>query len=93
MKANLIVPAIAVSALWLSGCASVAETSTGASVESKCKIVLAQSARLNYDPARATDTDKIEARAKLAAYEMKLPPLLSQTGFHGMIDQALRDCP
>ena len=93
MKPTIIFPLLAVATIVVSGCASVAETSDTASVETKCKIVMAQPARLNYDPARATDADKIAARAKLASYEMKLPPLRNQTGLHGTIEQALRDCP
>ena len=86
--------AVAATLLVMSGCASVAETSTTAGVENKCKIVMAQPARIKYDPARATDSERIEARAKLAAIDLKRPPSRNTaSGYDGVIDQALRDCP
>lgn len=94
MKPNFILPAIAVATLLVSGCASVAETSTTANVEPKCKIVMAQTGRINYDPARTSDAEKAEARAKLASIELHLPASRNTaSGYYGAIDQALRDCP
>lgn len=87
------VAAVTTTLLVMSGCASVAESLTTANAESKCKIVMSQPGRINYDPAQASNADKIEARAKLAAIELRQPPLRSATGFHANIDQALRDCP
>ena len=87
-------PAVAAALVLISGCASVVETSTTASAENKCKVVMAQSSRVNFDPARATDSERIEARAKLAAIELKRPAFRNTaSGYDGVIDQALRDCP
>ena len=81
------------SLLILPGCASIVETSNTAGAENKCKVVMAQPARLNYDPAKTTSLDKVEARAKLAAVELKQPPSRhTSMGGNGVIDQALRDC-
>lgn len=89
-----MLPAVAAVTLFMSGCASVAQTSNAASVEPKCKVVMAQSGRINYDPARTTPSEKIEARAKLAAIDLNLPASRNtSSGFYGAIDQALRDCP
>ncbi len=97
MKSPLFLSALsaaaATSLLLISGCASVAETSNTASVENKCKVVMAQPARVNYDANKATDMDRAEARAKLAALELKRPPSrTSSVAGNNVIDQALRDC-
>ena len=94
MKPTRSFSAVAVTTfLLVSGCASVAETSTTAGADSKCKIALSQPGRIKYDPARETATDRIEATGKLAAIELRQPPLRSVSGFHANMEQALRDCP
>ena len=94
MKSSSFLTAIVIALLLVSGCASVAETSTTASVEPKCKIVMAQTGRINYDPARTSDAEKAEARAKLASIDLHLPASRNTaSGYYGAIDQALRDCP
>jgi hypothetical protein len=93
MKSVFVHSALAAIALLAAGCASVAETSDSTSSGTRCKIVMSQPARLNYDPARATEADRAAARGKLAAIELNQPPLRSATGYHANIEQALRDCP
>jgi PBP1b-binding outer membrane lipoprotein LpoB len=94
MKPTVILSSIAIATLLVSGCVTVAATSTTANVEPKCKIAMSQPGRLNYDPARATDAEKAEARAKLASIELHLPASRNTaSGFYGAIDEVLRDCP
>lgn len=94
MKSPLFLSTLAAaSLLTISGCASVAETSTAASAENKCKITTAQTGRINHDASKVTELDKTEARAKLASIDLKMRASRNASGSgFSVIDQALRDC-
>ena len=83
--------AFAAAVLGISGCATTNDATNAVALERHCKVVLAQDASIKYDPAKATDTDKAEARARLAASRLRLMQPHSMHG-NNLIDDILRDC-
>ena len=83
--------AIAVLPILLAGCAGTAEPNNSASLERRCKVVLAPEAGPKGSPAGIPDDDKAETRARLAASQLRMMQLRSG-GRSDLIDDILRDC-
>lgn len=84
--------AIALLPVLLAGCAGTTEPGTAsASLERRCKVVLAPDAGPKGSPAGLPDDDKAEARARLAASQLRMMQLRSG-GHSDLIDDILRDC-
>ncbi len=95
MKPALPLALLATSALLLAGCASTPDTaspSRSASLQRHCKVALAPVAGDKTDPAKQSDVDRAEARARLAATSLRLGTLRSPPGQTGLIENVLRDC-
>jgi hypothetical protein len=88
---RLLSTAFSAAVLSISGCATTNEATNTVGLEHHCKVVLAQDANIKYDPAKATDMDRAEARARLAASHLRLMQPHSAHG-NNFIDDILRDC-
>jgi hypothetical protein len=84
--------AIAVLPILLAGCAGTTEPgTTSASLERRCRVALAPDAAPKGRPASLPDGDRAEARARLAASQLRMMQLRSG-GRSDLIDDILRDC-
>ena len=84
--------AIAALQILLAGCAGTTEPgTTSASLERRCKVALAPDAGPRGSPSSVPNDDKAEARARLAASQLRMMQLRAG-GHSDLIDDILRDC-
>jgi hypothetical protein len=74
--------------LVISGCAVTGDATQTASLTRRCKVAIAPDAGAKADQ----DADKAEARARLAASQLRMMQLRSGNVRSDVIDDLLRDC-